>query len=113
MVVLCAFVSAGPFAAGSDGEMNFGVTGDAAPNSASSRTVSVLLCFPLSSWYRTLLVGIRCNKAGIDGKSFCEASLHYRFKNMSQNIVLPEQAMAMTLCHCPKGGNADAGCGHR
>ncbi len=51
--------------------------------------------------YRTLFVGDRCYKAGIDGKSFRahqtlrEASLHYRFEHMSQDIALPKPAMAI------------------
>jgi hypothetical protein len=62
---------------------------------------SVFLCFPLSAWYRTLLVGIRCDQAGIYCKSFranqplSEAAFHYRLEHMPQDIALPEPAMAV------------------
>ncbi len=53
-------------------------------------TASFLFCFPFCSRHRALLVGIRRNQTGIDGKSFCtdqplrKAALHHRFKHMPQ-----------------------------
>ncbi len=54
----------------------------------------------------TLLVGIRCDKAGIDGKSFRahqhsrEASLHHRFEDVLQDIALPKPAVAILREAC-------------
>jgi len=66
-------------AAGSDREMNFGVTGEAAPNAASSRVaryscaarVAASLIssgLPLAAWNRSLLVGVGRDHAGVDRK---------------------------------------------
>lgn len=62
---------------------------------------SVFFGFPFGSRYRTLLVGIGCNQAGIDRKSFRahqslrKAALHHYLEHMSQDIALPEPAMAV------------------
>jgi hypothetical protein len=70
------------------------------------RAASVFLCFPLSSLVPTLLGGIRCDKAGIDGKSFRahqysrEASLHHRFEDVLQDIALPKPAVAILREAC-------------
>lgn len=65
------------------------------------RTPSVLFGFPFSARYRALFVGICCNQASVDGKSFRtdqplrKAALHDRLKHMSQDVAPPEPAMAV------------------
>jgi hypothetical protein len=67
--------------------MNFGVTGDAAPNAAfiergkvllrgSGRGFLDLLGLPFAAWNRALLVGIGGDKACVDRKSIGAQSLH-------------------------------------
>jgi hypothetical protein len=52
--------------------MNFGVTGEASPNAASSRAAKYscadLFRLPLAAWNRSLLVGVGRNQAGVDRK---------------------------------------------
>ena len=74
--------------------MNFGVTGDAAPNAALSK-VARYLCLarvavslissglPLAAWNRSLLICVGRNRAGVNRKSvgadqaYCDATLHH------------------------------------
>ena len=99
---MCAAVHC---AAGSDSEMNFGVTGDAAPKAASSSVARYsraarqalsfdLLRLPVVAWNRALLIGVGGDQAGIDGKSigadqpFGHAALDDGFEQMAQDIAL-------------------------
>jgi hypothetical protein len=89
-------------AAGSDREMNFGVTGEAAPNAASSRVaryscaarVAASLIssgLPLAAWNRSLLVGIGRDQAGIDRKpiganqALRDTALHHALEKAAQH----------------------------
>ena len=84
--------------------MNFGVTGEAAPNAASSRVaryscaarVAVsydLLGLPLAAWKRALLVRVGGDKACVDRKyigaqPLCNAALNDALEHMTQQISL-------------------------
>ena len=98
------------WAAGSDREMNFGVTGEAAPNAASSSVArysrAARPAFSLiSSGFqslarnRALLVGVGGNQAGVDRKPvgadqpFCHAALDDGLEQVAQHVALAKAAM--------------------
>ena len=97
-------------AAGSDREMNFGVTGEAAPNAASSSVarysraarpafVPDLLGFQSSLANRALLVGVGGDQAGIDreaigaNQALRHAASNDGLEQMPQEIALAKAAM--------------------
>ena len=88
------------WAAGSDREMNFGVTADAAPKAASSTGLVLdLLRLPFVARDRALLVRVRGNQAGVDGESigsdqpFGHAALNDGLEQMTKDIALAKAPM--------------------
>ena len=84
--------------------MNFGVTGDAAPNAASSSVaryscvarVAVSLIssdFHSLAWNRSLLIGVGRDQAGVDRKpvgadqALCDATLHHALEQPTQRSL--------------------------
>ena len=93
--------------------MNFGMTSLAAPKAASSRVarysftarlagLGIIRHLPLWARYGTLLVGIRRDQAGIDGKAFTadqpsrNANLNHPLEDLAEQVAVAEPFIAGT-----------------